>query len=131
MLEPSTDGLIHLSIDELRSIPLIHLISGMDEDGVASAYITGYTEWISQSAPVVSIGWDWKMVAENKQVRLERVGEPRSNLFVYSNMYKDDQQDKITTFPDGYTNSIDMLCAYVDSLEWHAVTLAHIRERYL
>ena len=61
----AANGLIRLSIEELLSTPITHLVSGVDVDdspklstcGKATS-ISGYTEWVSTSDPIISIGWD-------------------------------------------------------------------------
>ena len=68
------DGYIRLTFEEFRKISLIHLISGLDEDelvslqeGATITEITGYTEWVSDTIPTISIGWDWAI--QQTQVR--------------------------------------------------------------
>jgi hypothetical protein len=58
----SANGLIRLTVDELTSASLVHLSSGIDEQeqptrvcGRATS-ICGYTEWISQHPPVITLG---------------------------------------------------------------------------
>jgi hypothetical protein len=59
-------GYIYLTVDEFCAGALVHLISGIDQEchlaggaGAVATAITGYTEWVSADAPLVTIGWDW------------------------------------------------------------------------
>jgi len=59
---------MRLTVEELRQISLVHLLSGLDEDnpallqeGAIFSEITGYTEWVSTTSPAISIGWDWML----------------------------------------------------------------------
>jgi hypothetical protein len=67
MMKIDNDGYIRLWLGELQSVELVHLLSGLDEADCVDpactdrAEIHGYTEWISASEPVVSVGWDWRV----------------------------------------------------------------------
>ena len=123
MLIISTDGYIRLTFDQLGSLRFGHLISGLDEtdDCAAPGGITGYTEWTSAGAPVLSLGWDWIMVAGGGGiVELKRLGAPRSNCML---------QD--TAGADlGFTATLARLSRFVDSLAWQCETGGQIATRY-
>jgi hypothetical protein len=69
------DCYVRLHEAALQCMPLQHLQSGLDSNderentarafGAASvpSAICGYTEWISDSTPAVSVGWDWSVTA--------------------------------------------------------------------
>ncbi|OYV71357.1 MAG: hypothetical protein B7Z67_01060 [Acidiphilium sp. 21-60-14] len=85
----SEDGYIRLSFPELEAIRLIHMTSGLDEyapeivsAGAISTSITGYTEWISNTSPAITIGWDWQLETICNPVSLKRISEPRSNIML-------------------------------------------------
>jgi len=115
MLALSNDGYIRLTLRQLQAVPLHHLLSGLDED--CSATITGYTEWLSEGSPAITLGWDWCMVG---QARLQRVEDPRSNL-----MLVDDHGSDL-----GFDATLTALSAFVDALEWQKTTLSALEERY-
>ncbi|HZX27654.1 MAG TPA: DUF4902 domain-containing protein, partial [Telluria sp.] len=83
----NADGLVVLTPAELAATAFLHLLSGVDDDrpadpdhGATSTTITGYTEWLSTTEPVVTLGWDWQLSARDGLLQLCRIGPPRSNL---------------------------------------------------
>lgn len=130
-MQLSVDGLLRLSIDELLSLSMEHWMSGVDADvapycasaiqgcGRATA-ISGYTEWISASAPAVSIGWDW--VLQPQPVSLTwrqpllspppfywmRLGPPRTNVMLVYAAGGD----------TGWRKNLELLSTVVDALPW-------------
>lgn len=120
-------GLLGLSPSDLHDICLIHLISGVDEDGpddiadyAVPTLITGYTEWIGEGEPELTIGWDWKMTFESSCVRLVRVSEPSSNVA----MHGDDGSDL------GPAATAHHLANKVDGFNWQEEALQYINIRY-
>lgn len=126
-MQVSPDGLLRLSIDELLSLPIHHLMSAVDLDLVVprtavcgcETTISGYTEWVSASCPVVSIGWDWhiSLWTAQRPFAWARLGQPRSNvMLVYS-----------TGNDTGWHKNLELLSTVVDALPWqeqlsHSVT---------
>lgn len=67
------DCYVRLREAELLQLPLTHLESGVDTDddfdpapavrvtGPCPPSIRGFTEWVSATEPVVSVGWDWTL----------------------------------------------------------------------
>lgn len=113
----SQDGLIRASIDELLSLPIVHLMSGLDvEDRLpASACgrettISGYTEWVTQTEPPITIGWDWYLCAGTGagNTCCRRVGPPRANV-----MLVDDSGDD-----KPWHQNLECLGTVVDVLPW-------------
>jgi hypothetical protein len=120
-------GYIYLTLDELCAGALVHLISGVDQEGggtgacgAVATVITGYTEWIGQGERVLTLGWDWKMWSEGDTVRLQRIGPPSSNLMLQTPGRRD----------LGHARTVALLNDYVDSFDWQHATLHHIRLRY-
>lgn len=120
-------GYIHLSLNELANISLVHLVSGVDEDapavvpdGAVSTCITGYTEWMSTGSQVVTIGWDWQMPADDDRSLLKRISGPSSNV-----MLLDEQRSEL-----GHVFSVRLLESYIDALDWQTETLEYINSRY-
>jgi hypothetical protein len=125
ILTVAPDGYICLTFEEFRKISLMHLISGLDEDktvllqeGATFTEITGYTEWISDTTPAISIGWDW--VIQPTQVRggyYKRASEPRSNL-----MLVDSQQHDL-----GPTKTALLIEIVADEIAWQRIVQEYIR----
>lgn len=129
MLSVSSDGYIRLTQDQLSSLELVHLISGLDEDSAsplhtdgATGAITGYTEWVCPigSGAAITIGWDWRMQGGADQASLERISDPRSNLMLQDNSKID----------HGQIHTLVEVCTFVDSLNWQKVTLDSLANRY-
>ena len=117
------DGYIRLPFTEVKKLFLIHLISGVDQDvptitshGAVPTAITGYTEWVSNSAPAITIGWDWQMHALDHCVQLKSLSEPRSNLMLQSVNFSD----------VGHLKTATLLEAFIDGLSWESEVLKYI-----
>lgn len=115
MLSVSADGYIRLSFARLQTITLVHLISGLDENipkiahcGAMPTEITGYTEWATNVAPTITIGWDWQMDADCNRILLRRISEPRSNILLQDAAGMDVGPEK----------TIIMLEAFIDGIDW-------------
>jgi hypothetical protein len=123
----SDTGYIYLTFSQLQDVCLIHLISGMDEDGdpdqldvAVATDITGYTEWITEGAAPISIGWDWQMRPEDKVVRLFRVSAPSSNLMLQNAAGND----------LGHQKTALLLETFIDGFNWQSEALKYIHHRY-
>jgi len=82
-----TNGLVFVEISELIHIPFKHVLTALDEDcphGQADcgriAAITGCTEWVSQTQPCLTAGWDWVVDERGSGERAWRLGAPRTNI---------------------------------------------------
>jgi hypothetical protein len=82
------NGLVFVEITELMCIPFKHLLTSLDEDycnhrpsdcGRVAA-ITGCTEWLSETAPCLTVGWDWVVDERGSGERAWRLGLPRTNI---------------------------------------------------
>lgn len=126
VLEVSVDGYIRMSFTRLRQLPLVHLISGLDEQepeqflGATSTCITGYTDWVSDTFPTVTVGWDWQMECCCGRIVFNRLNEPRSNILLLDSMGRDIAETK--------NNAV--LETYLDSLPWSDTVERYIRQRY-
>jgi hypothetical protein len=85
------DGYLRVTGDKLQQVRLEHLLSGLDDEapgsmtrgvGAAVATLAGFTEWVGDRKPVVSVGWDWRAADRHGAPRYLRVGPPRSNLML-------------------------------------------------
>lgn len=122
----SDDGYIRLSASSIHALAYIHLLSGLDEgdeyfeEGAVSSEISGYTEWVSQTVPVITLGWDWFLDYRGGAQNLLRLGNPSSNVMVVDCNERD----------LGYGATMHLLCSLVDSMAWQSAVTDFIRQRY-
>ena len=85
------DGYLRVSGEELRQVRLEHLLSGLDEElpqcapggtGATAATLAGFTEWVGDWQPAISVGWDWQAGHSAGAAHYLRVGPPRTNLML-------------------------------------------------
>ena len=120
-------GSVRLSLDALLSIPLVHFASGLDEeervdltrDGKQTV-ISGYTEWVSTTQPIVSLGWDWQLDPLLGAPWIARSSPPRTNIQLL-----DDQMREVE-----WRRAQIALAGVVDALSWQEPTQAAIASRY-
>ncbi|MES9859197.1 MAG: DUF4902 domain-containing protein [Sedimenticola sp.] len=90
MIDLSDDGYVRLSSSLLQTIEFKHHFSGLDDEanGLAKhqdeelSEIYGYTEWVSSTNPIISVGWDWHLTLINRRICYERVSTISSNLIL-------------------------------------------------
>ena len=116
----SSDGYLRMTFESFRRSQLVHLFSGLDEDrpardcsGASYSAITGYTEWISESQPLISVGWDWKLTGFQGIANLIHSGIPGSNL-----MFVCQQGNDI-----GLHNTRQLLENWITTFSWQTETL--------
>lgn len=117
-----------MSIAELLSTPITHLVSGVDvEDcqklgtcGKATS-LSGYTEWVSIQEPIISIGWDWCIQPTSSGLLWSRVGFPSSNVILIEDAGRD----------AGWKRSRDILATVVDALPWREQLPQVLATRYI
>lgn len=121
------DGYVRLTRDTLLAIPLVHLLSGLDEDhsNIQQAdgrptRIAGYTEWLSVTKPAITIGWDWALDVFTGRVRYTRLGDPCSNL-----MLVDAEGGDL-----GPVQTTVLLTTTLDALAWQAAVHEALARRY-
>jgi len=127
MITLSNDGYVRLTFACLQDIQFVHLLSGLDDDYSGSLQlvtevceVSGYTEWVSCSIPVISIGWDWGLDVSDGRPCYVRVGSPRSNVMIIDPGQRD----------LGPIDSTRLLEAIVDSIDWQDETANFISTRY-
>ena len=116
-----------LRLDSLLSTPLVHLVSGLDEeervdikrDGQQTT-ISGYTEWVSTCEPIISLGWDWHLDPLRGAPWFVRSSPPRSNIRLL-----DDSMREVE-----WRRSQLALEGVVDAMSWQECTQAAIASRY-
>ena len=127
MITHSKDGYLRMTFPTFENTPLVHFMSGLDEDHFCpdqsqanACGISGYTEWIGSTTPIVTIGWDWRIEVSQGRPRYILVGFPRSNL-----MFLDaDRRDL------GPVRTVRLLKGAVDSFCWQEETEKAITARY-
>lgn len=109
----SADGYIRMSLAELQSTALTHLLSNLDEmyqtiDRGPASPITGYSEWISSGTPAITLGWDWHLALTRETVELRLLETPRSNVMLV-NQHGADLGVEMTK---------RLLAGFIDALPW-------------
>ncbi len=120
MFIASGDGYIRLKFELFQDVKMVHLYSGIDEekpittgDGAHLTTITGYTEWVTQGTPALSIGWDWELIGVQGKARLIQTGTLGSNL-MFVNQHGLDS---------GAAQTLILLEGWLDSFPWQTATL--------
>lgn len=127
MIILSEDGYVRLTLETFSVTPLVHLVSGLDEDspipsqeGGILARISGYTEWVSATMPIITLGWDWWLDVSQGQTAYVRLGAPRCNVMLVDAMQRD----------LGPAMTSMLLETAIDALAWHEEVHKHIVSRY-
>ncbi len=123
----SEDGYVRLTLKTFLVTPLVHLVSGLDEDspapsqeGGSLARISGYTEWVSASTPIITLGWDWWLDVSQGQTVYVRLSAPRSNVMLVDAMQRD----------LGSAQTSVLLEAAIDEFAWREEVQKQIVTRY-
>ncbi|HYD80169.1 MAG TPA: DUF4902 domain-containing protein [Paucimonas sp.] len=84
----SHDGYIRLSLRNLSEIPFVHLASDLDtgileelQMQTVPAQTAGYSEWISNTTPAISLGWSWFVHSDSRRL-LPAPEAVRSNVML-------------------------------------------------
>ena len=127
-LKVSPDGYVRMTWPCLMALPLVHFLSGLDDDPVRSeleggmpSWISGYTEWLSTSRPVVTVGWDWRIELTVHGSCYVRDGGARSNLMLVDTTDGRDLGSKATAIGIG---------VWIDQSGWEAYVAESITTRY-
>lgn len=128
MFAASHDGYVRLSLAELKTVSLVHCISGLDEaapdpseKGAVPTAISGYTEWVSSPDHAITLGWDWQMDTASSPVALRRIGQPRTNVMLRSSAGED----------LGAAETLVLLGGLVDAFDWQTEVTKYIQGRYV
>jgi hypothetical protein len=123
----SDDGYIRLSVMALQSVHLIHLDSGLYDEAVKqtdvfdkACSILGYTEWVTETEPAISIGWDWTIEYYENPPRYKMVGFPFSNIMLQDASERDMEDDA----------GIRHIAAYIDQTNWRDKLKVAITNKY-
>jgi hypothetical protein len=116
----SQDGYVRMTFAAFQQAGMVHLYSGIDEErpsaggaGANFSAITGYTEWINNSAPAITVGWDWKMTGVQGRACFIHVGVPGSNL-----MFLDHHGHDL-----GSAQTRQLLVTWLEVFNWQPETL--------
>jgi hypothetical protein len=122
------DGYVRVFVSHLPNLRFTHFLSGLDDDasecnfeGGSRASISGYTEWLTDTRPIVTAGWDWHLDLTSGTPIYVREGLPRTNLMLV---------DGTTNHDLGDTQTGLMLSELIDQSEWQANVSKHIATRY-
>ena len=122
------DGYVRLTLETFKATPLVHLVSGLDEDspitfqeGGSLTRISGYTERVSSTKPIITLGWDWWLDVSHGQAVYVRSGAPRCNVMLIDAMQCD----------FGLAKTTALLETAIDALAWREDVQKHIVTRYV
>ncbi|PNS08163.1 DUF4902 domain-containing protein [Solilutibacter silvestris] len=122
------DGYVKLYLRNFRGIRMEHFVSGLEEDahektpmeGASVSTIEGYTEWVSTSVPVISLGWDWIFDPMRIPSMLVRQNSLRTNV-----MFLDNDGAEVGPFKTAV-----LLEAVLECFGWQETVLDAIENRY-
>jgi hypothetical protein len=84
----SHDGYIRMSLKHLSELPFVHLASDIDpaileelQMQTVPARAAGYSEWVSDTTPAISLGWSWFVHSQSRQL-LPAPEAVRSNVML-------------------------------------------------
>ncbi|UUZ50702.1 DUF4902 domain-containing protein [Massilia sp. B-10] len=82
--------------------------------------MTGYTEWIADGPPALTIGWDWQLARTGADWDMTLLGEPRSNIMLQDSCGLD----------LGPVASAMLLAKLVDAMSWQDTVADYLVLRY-
>jgi hypothetical protein len=125
----SADGHVRLTLDTLLTIRFSHSMSGVYEDtsiltgeGARLSATYGYTEWVSTTKPLLSLGWDWQLGVSQAtlQYSYSRIDCPYSNIMIVDEQLRD----------LGAPKTVALLESIIDLMRWQTEVDEHIVARY-
>lgn len=82
-------GLVQATLEELLNLSMQHFFSAVDLElsdlsinqrcGTVTV-LTGYTEWMARAELLITIGWDWCVMAREQGIFWQRDELPRTNI---------------------------------------------------
>lgn len=88
--------------------------AGRGEGATILGDITGYTEWLSDSAPAVSVGWDWSL---GGSVQLNALP-----ISIRTNLLLVDASGREL----GFSGTTHALFEWLSTWDWQSVVLSHV-----
>lgn len=124
----SWDGYVRMSLSTFMELPLVHFLSGLNDDPICritdcdtKASISGYAEWESTTIPKLTIGWDWRLDLTSAAPRYIRESWPRSNVMIIDAQNGKDLGDEATAAS---------IASRIDQIGWENDTGNYIVMRY-
>jgi hypothetical protein len=123
------DGYMRCTVPELHALNLIHLHTAVDEDdidlpdrthGSIPALVHGYTEWINDTQPTVSLGWDWCLEWQDGRASCQLLNTPRTNLMIINEQGHD----------LGDRHTLQLLADYIRQFDWSAAVIDATLQHY-
>lgn len=113
----SPDGYIRLRLSSLDALPFVHLFSESDDGFLAElqsqtvpARCAGFSEWVSETIPPVSIGWGWFIHCDSERMMLAPDGV-RSNVMLVD----------MHGYDLGMEKTARLFGAWLNAFEWQPV----------
>lgn len=126
----SRDGAVRLTESLLRETPLRHMISGLYEDpmtcgigigtGATITRLEGYTEWVSETFPRISLAWDWEWRFASDRPDYKRQEAPFSNVVLVD---QDGCDMAVAT-------TARLLGDAIDQRDWQGAVATYLATRY-
>lgn len=123
----SSDGYLRMTLTAFSAVPLCHLLTQLHEHQHQKAgssdcltEISGYTEWVSRTLPVISVSWDWTLGAVHGKALCRREGPPFSNIMLVDAQSQDLGADRTAA----------ALGNVIDTHSWQAVALTALNQIY-
>ena len=128
----SQDGAVRMTESLLRKTPLQHIISGLYEDpmtcgigigigaGATVTCLDGYTEWVSETYPQITLGWDWGWQFVSGRSGYRRREAPFSNITLVDQDGRD----------IGVADTARLLGDVIDQRDWQDIVGAYLATHY-
>lgn len=123
----TNDGYVRLTMKCFQALKLRHMLSDLYFASSNSSrktdtvdQIEGFTEWVSNTHPIVSLGWDWILDTNQNPPLYKRWGLPYSNIMLIDNSKADldiKENERLIT-------------SIIDQLNWEDQVLNYINNSY-
>jgi hypothetical protein len=110
-------GLVQATLEELLNLGMQHFFSAVDMElfdlpihqrcGTVTV-LSGYTEWMASAEHLMTIGWDWCVLAKEHGMAWQRDELPRTNIQLLN------QYGQAIVWED----NLRILAAWIDSHIW-------------
>ena len=124
------DGTVHLDRSTLLETRFRHIVSGLYEESVANevgmgtgaiaARLEGFTEWVSETCPRITLGWDWEWQFVSGRSGYRRREAPFSNVVLVDQDGRD----------IGVADTARLLGDVIDQRDWQDTVVAYLATRY-
>ena len=118
------DGYVRLRLEDLSAVSFFHLFSESDSDFLQElrtltipASAAGFSEWTSNTNPVISLGWGWFIHNQSNQVLLAPDGV-RSNVMLVD----------ASGYDLGPLKTSSLFCMWLSAFEWKEIVSTALQE---